>query len=650
MADIACFTVPQINNLGVDTTNALHGTQVQERALDENGDREEKPRAEVGDKESVPDIKHLYQEEGKYPWNISWTSIKPNMNVEEFGTIMTVRRKRDPENQDVWVLHSILIHSSLLKETLRRTLYGGVDILEGESDFVLEPPFDSVFHSWVQMTTLNAQISTEDNGLAQFKMLYKVLFDNLGNVFKKIDVLLANELITYDLLWAIFKRNDVIRTVDSCNELVALRTLRCEHQTGQSPHFLLDCEYVDTNGTSFGLVSTSRQIMPFKGTRKTKSLICLPMRLLPSEMQKILITTLLDRGQRFADLVRRKFRHVSYDGLEFGPSKEGNTKNRKLRKTKGRIIIDPEAFDDHNWEEAPKVSIFPADSDDTPKKLSHGDEFMLCTSTVRGYSLSSKSWATFLIGGIKKIEWNESCVSKLMLPNGYKELLSSLVEQQMRADDGFDDFIKQKGQGLIILLSGNPGVGKTLTSEILAEEHHAPLYVVSAGQLGYDPSEFEERMKLVLELAARWKAILLLDEGDIFLEKRSTSDLARNRLVSIFLQILEYYSGVLFITTNRGAVIDEAIRSRIHIQIQVPDLDRDTRRNLWQNLLEQNKIEHALRVEDFEELSEIVMNGREIKNAIKSSVLMARKKGSLPLDMKHVRFTVDLLEAFKNGT
>lgn len=67
MTDITCVTVPQINNLGVDTTNALHGTQVQERALDEkveevneNGDREEKPRAEVGDEESVPDIKHVY--------------------------------------------------------------------------------------------------------------------------------------------------------------------------------------------------------------------------------------------------------------------------------------------------------------------------------------------------------------------------------------------------------------------------------------------------------------------------------------------------------------------------------------------------------------------------------------------------------------
>ncbi|TGO31679.1 hypothetical protein BHYA_0440g00020 [Botrytis hyacinthi] len=498
MADITCDTIPQINNLGVEITKAPHGTQVQEKALDEELEdvsedvREEKSRAEVGGEESVPDIKHLYQEKGKRPWNISWTSTKPKTNVEEF----------------------------------------------------------------------------------------------------EIDVLLANQSITYDLLWAIFRHNDIVSTVDSCDQVAALRALRCEYQTSSNPLFLLGCEYVDTNGNAFGLVSTSCRIMPFKGTRKIDSLSYIPIRFLPSEMQKPLMSTLLDRGQRFADLVRRKSRHVTYDDLEFGLSEEENTKDRKLRK----VTI-----------QTPNISL-----------------------------------------ALPLIAFPSNMID-LHNANGYKELLSSLVEQQMRADDRFDDFIKQKGQGLIILLSGNPGVGKTLTSEILAEEHHAPLYVVSAGQLGYDPSKFEERMKLVLELAARWKAILLLDEGDIFLEKRSTSDLARNRLASIFLQILEYYSGVLFITTNRGAVIDEAIRSRIHIQIQVPDLDRDTRRILWQSFLEQNKIEHALRVEDFEELADIVMNGCEIKNSIKSSVLMAGKKGSLTLDMQHLRFTVDLLEGFKNG-
>ena len=52
-------------------------------------------------------------------------------------------------------------------------------------------------------------------------------------------------------------------------------------------------------------------------------------------------------------------------------------------------------------------------------------------------------------------------------------------------------------------------------------------------------------------MVARWEAVLLLDEADVFLEARSTHDLERNKLVSIFLRVLEYYEGILFLTTNR---------------------------------------------------------------------------------------------------
>lgn len=46
---------------------------------------------------------------------------------------------------------------------------------------------------------------------------------------------------------------------------------------------------------------------------------------------------------------------------------------------------------------------------------------------------------------VDEIEWNDTCASNLILPNGYKDLLLSLVEEQMLAEDGFDDFIEQKG-------------------------------------------------------------------------------------------------------------------------------------------------------------------------------------------------------------
>lgn len=44
----------------------------------------------------------------------------------------------------------------------------------------------------------------------------------------------------------------------------------------------------------------------------------------------------------------------------------------------------------------------------------------------------------------------------------------------------------------------------------------------------------------------------MLDEAEVFLEERTQADLQRNALVSVFLRALEYYDGILILTTNRG--------------------------------------------------------------------------------------------------
>jgi AAA+ superfamily predicted ATPase len=86
---------------------------------------------------------------------------------------------------------------------------------------------------------------------------------------------------------------------------------------------------------------------------------------------------------------------------------------------------------------------------------------------------------------------------------------------------------------------GPPGVGKTLTSESVAEEMKVPLYTMSAGDLGFDPRRVETKLQDILEMCSRWNAVLLLDEADAFLEQRSLHELERNKLVSIFLRVLE---------------------------------------------------------------------------------------------------------------
>ena len=110
-------------------------------------------------------------------------------------------------------------------------------------------------------------------------------------------------------------------------------------------------------------------------------------------------------------------------------------------------------------------------------------------------------------------------------------------------------------------MSGNPGCGKTLTAEAVAEVTRRPLYPVSAGELGTEPEKVDKQLTAILDISHRWSAILLLDEADVFLQERDAKDVARNALVSIFLRQLEYYQGIMILTTNRIGDCDPAFES-----------------------------------------------------------------------------------------
>lgn len=79
---------------------------------------------------------------------------------------------------------------------------------------------------------------------------------------------------------------------------------------------------------------------------------------------------------------------------------------------------------------------------------------------------------------------------------------------------------------------------------------------MGAGDLGTKASELDQELQRVFELATSWKAIVLIDEADVFLEQRSLHDLERNAMVAVFLRHLEYYPAILFLTTNRVKTFD----------------------------------------------------------------------------------------------
>lgn len=92
------------------------------------------------------------------------------------------------------------------------------------------------------------------------------------------------------------------------------------------------------------------------------------------------------------------------------------------------------------------------------------EDTMLCNSWIQGYSLKNKVWGHFEVAKIQEVGFNDEAFSNLVLPEEKKDLILSLVQQQDDNGDGFDDLIKGKGKGLIFLLHGPPGVGKTFTA------------------------------------------------------------------------------------------------------------------------------------------------------------------------------------------
>ena len=197
-----------------------------------------------------------------------------------------------------------------------------------------------------------------------------------------------------------------------------------------------------------------------------------------------------------------------------------------------------------------------------------------------------------------------------------------------------------------MVLHGPPGVGKTLTAETVAEYTKRPLYSVSSGDLGTQSTMLDERLSRILDMASTWKCVLLIDEADIFLEQRSLHDLERNSLVSIFLRVLEYYEGILFLTSNRVNTFDDAFKSRIHVPLKYSELTFDSRKRIWKNFLGRFGEEVDVDEEGYDMLAEAEINGRQIKNVVRTAKSLAQFHGQR-LNREKLEQVIDIQMEFE---
>lgn len=266
-------------------------------------------------------------------------------------------------------------------------------------------------------------------------------------------------------------------------------------------------------------------------------------------------------------------------------------------------------------------------------------QYFLTFPFIGGFGLDDKEWKVFHIDGVRDARYDKTALDKLVLdPSDLNVIKAISYGQALDQRSPTLDFIEGKGQGQVILLHGPPGVGKTYTVESIAAYFARPLLSLSIADIGTKEESMEKVLTRWLNLAETWNAVLLIDEADVFLERRAQNNLERNGLVSVFLRKMEYFQGLLFLTTNRIGQIDDAFASRIHAKIQYPKLDNDKRSKIWEFFFEKLKSENGKRIYVAKTAKEYVLqspdimarhwNGREIRNAFQTAIALAEYEAS----------------------
>ncbi|KZT08241.1 P-loop containing nucleoside triphosphate hydrolase protein [Laetiporus sulphureus 93-53] len=661
---------------------------------------------------SILEVKHLYevydQKKDKY---VLWpappeTASEDQREGSKYAVYaFSVVRRYSPSGKGKTydIIISLEIHSKHLIEAAKEVV-GQVHGISWNAKHLRINP--QIFLMWLhELQAYQAKLivtahSAPENDPARLKVahlshLLTYLTTTYASTLDTLSSWLRHGEITFDLLWAVYVPGKTIlyTLCPVTGEPRAVRLLHAEllktvrglltnvhdptgltvgkDDDGQYNDHMwrFKVEYVEadvpepglrtktTNKFGYADLGTALYIHGFAGARKISNLDVFPIDYYAGPGgTRGLKERLIKRGRKWA-AIAGGVHHLAYQGMA---SYWEDSSYMKLS-VKSRVMVDRKTFAESrpNYEKLPRVirtlsgcvidkhtlstSLTTSSAWQSTTSIADlsEEELLLTTPVVYGFSLSDKRWLEFAIDHVEAFEWNEKVFSQLVIPDQHKTILQTLVgSYSAGAASGFDDFITGKGLGLVINLFGNPGIGKTLTAEAITEY---------AGELGTTPQGLDRNLSNVLKLSAAWDAVVLIDEADVFLEQRSLHHLERNAMVAVFLRQLEYFRGILFLTTNRVRVFDEAFQSRIHVSLKYPDLTPDARRQIWVAFIRKanaNLADGQLTEEELSDLGERKVNGRQIKNAVKTAGALAAGKQEV-LGYTHLAQVLDLMEEFE---
>jgi hypothetical protein len=570
------------------------------------------------------------------------------------GAFRGVQHSRDMYNSTINGKYSITEANSKRKPFLELTTSLG-----------MSPPTD-----WKQAVDIKGL----DEIVCAIELAYK---DELDTIHESLEV----GMYDFDTLAQLYTpgtrvvaKNAVAGGVDMLVEVLWNRYEQGRTLFGVSKSFQVSFQFLVAVGKHFTLCEFVENIGSFEGSRHVKNLNFVPFSMYSEHEIQLMNQRFRQRGELYSKIAVEP-KYLAYEKGAFHAKRAGGSVSIDpiaALHSSGRAMVDTQAGYEagHTLGKGSEVMIMgikyvhkeynllmlSRKGDEGKSSNNVGDTMALfdsvpdeyldmCWPAVVGFSFTSKAWGDILVDGLDEIEFREGIFDMLVLPESRKRMVKALVQH---SNDSFNDIVSGKGEGSVFLLYGGPGIGKTLTAEAVCEMLHKPLYSVSLGQLGTTPVDLEKNLAGILHLCGRWEALILLDEADIFLEKRSsTGSLQRNAMVSVMLRLVEYFKGVLFLTSNRVDRLDPAFKTRITLALRYDSLDQAAREKVWLNLLGASGFADSVKDGSIvtAELAKYELNGREIKNAIRLGMALAADNGKT-LSQDVLLETVSILNEF----